>query len=165
MSDRWGHDGSGPGGDPSWLGGKDREGGSQGSGGWSSGFADGARSPDPDFGGGDVGGGRGAQAAERMAPRFGDSAGDDARTTGEGSPWLESFTSQSGEGSRDRRWGFSRVMGLVVPILMLGFVVIFFTGLFGDGGFGGFGSWWILLFVAIPMLGRLIRMIRRHLDD
>src|SRR5699024_9606304 len=81
MMKLWGSDGRGPGGDPSWLGGKDRDGAdSQGSGGWSSDFGDGAQRPDSDFGGGDFGGGGSgggnfgggtdAQAAQSMAPRF-----------------------------------------------------------------------------------------------
>src|SRR5699024_2857515 len=166
MGNQWGNTQHGPGGDPSWLGGKDRgDGGSQSSGGWSSDFAGGAQSPDSDFGGGDFGGGRDARAAEQMAPQFGDSVGDDARTEGSASPWLESFTGQQSEGSGNRRSGFSRILGAVVPIFVLVIFGVFFIRFFSGFSFGGFGSWWILLFIGIPILSRLVRMIRKHLGE
>src|SRR5699024_12760420 len=95
MKTLWGSDDRGPGGDPSWLGGKARGAGSQGSGGWSSDFDDGAQRPDPDFGGGDVGGGDGGAGgfggrdaqAESMAPGFGGVTGGRARTTEAAAHW------------------------------------------------------------------------------
>lgn len=163
MSNRWGHDERGPGGDPPWLGGKDRGGtGAQDSWGWSSDFAGGAQSPDSDFGGSSS---RDAQAAEQMAPRFGDSADDDARTEGADSPWMESFTGQQSEGSGSRRSGLSRLLGAVVPIFALVIFGVVFMRIFSGGHFGGFGTLWILAFIGIPILGRVVRAIRKHLGD
>ena len=173
MKNLWGSDDRGPGGDPSWLGGKDRGAGSQGSGGWSSDFDDGAQRPDPDFGGGDVGGGdvsaggfggRDAQA-ESMAPRFGDVTGDDARTKEADAHWSESFTGQRTEGSRRGRSGLSRALGAVLPIVVLLIIGFAFAKVFGSGGLHGFSAWWIFMFIGLPFLNRLIRRIRKHLDD
>ena len=171
----WGSDDRGPGGDPSWLGGKDRDGvDSQGSGGWSSDFGGGAQRPDSDFGDSDFGGGssgggfggsKDARAAEDMAPRFGDVTGDDARTKEADSPWTESFTGQRAEGSRRGRSGLSRALGAVVPIIVLLIVGFVFAKVSGSGGLHGFSAWWIFMFIGLPLLNRLIRLIRKHLDD
>ncbi len=159
---RWGNDDRGPGGDPSWLGGKDRgDARTQGSGNWSSDFDSGAQGADSDFGGG-----RDTQAAEQMAPRFGENTGEHSRTTDSGadSPWMESFTGQGAEGSSGTsRSGLSRVLGAIVPIFALVIFGVVFMRIFSGGGFGGFSTWWILLFIGIPILSRVVRMVRKHL--
>ena len=164
MMNRWGNDDHGPGGDPSWLGGKDR--GStepQGSGDWSTDFEADAARPHSDFGGGaDVAGsgadGRwGPPSAEEMAPRFGERAGQDARTGGgENSPWRDSFSGE--EGSRSERSGASRWMGLVWSLIPFA-IFLFIAFRVFDVGFGG---WWVFLFI-IPVLGRVFRSVTRNL--
>lgn len=104
-----------------------------------------------------------------MAPRFGDHVGDGPLPSDrdEGSPWTSSFTGQDASGSGSGRSTLSRVLGAVVPLLMIvvfGVIALRIFGGFG-GGFSGFGSWWIVLFIGIPIVSRVIRMIRRKLGD
>lgn len=164
---RWGNDDHGPGGDPSWLGGGDR-GGEDSQGGWSSGFASDAEGSDSDVGrsDSDFAGSRGPRAAEQMAPRFGDRAGDGPLPSDrESSSWTSSFTGQDSEGSRSGRSTLSRVLGAAVPILSIVVFGIIALRIFGGGhGFGGMGMWWVLVFV-IPVISRVVSKIRKHLDD
>lgn len=165
---RWGNDDHGPGGDPSWLGGGDRGGADpQGAGGWSSGFSPDSQGPDSDFApsDSDFGGSRSPQAAEQMAPRFGDRAGEDPLPSDrEGPSWTSSFTGQDAEGSSSGRSTLSRVLGAVVPIITIVIFGIIALRVFGGGhGFSGFGMWWIFVFI-IPVISRVVRAIRKHLD-
>ncbi|ATG50341.1 hypothetical protein CFK38_01480 [Brachybacterium vulturis] len=158
---RWGNDDHGPGGDPSWLGGGDRDGaepqGADGSGGWSSDFASDAQGADPDFGDS-----RDPQAAERMAPRFGDVTGDEARRRGgeSESSWMAGFTGQGTEESSSSRSTLGTVIGGVVPILV---VVVFGVIIMRFFDFG-LSAWWIFVFV-IPFIRRITRKIGKHFGD
>lgn len=172
MTNRWGNDDHGPGGDPSWLGGGDRDGGAvpergQGSGRFSSDFASdfsrdprssqGARRPaESDFSERDKG-----QAAESMAPRFGEVTGDAAisEDRDQGSAWASSFTGHSGEGqgrSRSGRSIVAQVIGLLGSSVGLIVFAIFFYRM-------GFDMWWILLGIGFPLVVRVVRLIRRNL--
>lgn len=171
MMNHWGNHDRGPGGDPSWLGGRDRDGEDPQSGGWSSGFASDAQGPDSGVvrSDSDFGNSRSPRSAEQMAPRFGDHVGDGPLPSDRdaGSPWTSSFTGQDASGSGSGRSTLSRVLGAVVPLLMIvvfGVIALRIFGGFG-GGFSGFGSWWIVLFIGIPIVSRVIRMIRRKLGD
>lgn len=179
---RWGNSDHGPGGDPSWLGGKDRGGGDAadgGSGGWSSDFSSdfsrgsstSSTQPESDFSRGDAGftGRAESPDAEQMAPRFGDRSDGDVRSSeGSGdSPWSASFTGQESAGSGSRKSGLSKALGAAVPILavlIIGIVAVNVVGGFGDG-FGGFGFMWMFLFFGIPLISKVIRAIRKNLDD
>lgn len=179
MTNRWGNDDHGPGGDPSWLGGGDRDGGAvpergQGSGDFSSDFtSDSLRDPrssqsarpaaesdfpsaESDYSERDKG-----QAAESMAPRFGDVTGDAARSEGraQGSPWMSSFTGTSSAGQGRSRRGGSLVAQLIGLLGSSVGVIIFAVIVFRMG----FDMWWILLFVGIPLIGKIARLIRRNL--
>src|SRR5699024_1982407 len=102
---------------------------------------------------------------ESMAPRFGDVTGDDARTKEADAHWSESFTGQRTEGSRRGLSGLSRALGAVLPIVVLLIIGFAFAKVFGSGGLHGFSAWWIFMFLRLPFLNRLIRRIRKHLDD
>lgn len=176
MTNRWGSDGHGPGGDPSWLGGGDRDGGAapergQGSGGFSFEFASDATSDfsrdsrssqgarpaaESDFPGRDRG-----QATESMAPRFGEVTGDAAisEDRDQGSAWASSFTGQSSEGrgrSQSGRSLVAQVIGLLGSSVGLIVFAIFFYRM-------GFDMWWILLGFGLPLVARVARLIRRNL--
>lgn len=175
MVNRWGNDDHGPGGDPSWLGGGDSSGAdSQGSDGWSSGFGSDDQRSDSDFGGSDsdFGGRRDPQAAEQMAPRFGGGDGDGPLPSGrdEDAPWTSSFTGQEDGASGPNDWGVTRVigkLGKIVPIIITVIVALVFFRVFfgGHGFFGGFSSWWVLLFFGIPLIKKAVRVFRRGRDD
>ncbi|WP_345076182.1 hypothetical protein [Brachybacterium paraconglomeratum] len=172
MMNRWGNDGHGPGGDPSWLGGGDRADGKapecgQGSGAFSSDFTsdfsqdqrgvqDSPTAADPDL----PGRGR-SQDAESMAPRFGEVAGDSARSEGraQDAPWMSSFTGSSGEGQGRAQRGGSLVAQLIGLLGSSVGVIIFAVIVFRMG----FDMWWILLFVGIPLISKIARLIRRNL--
>ncbi|HEX7350993.1 hypothetical protein [Brachybacterium sp.] len=172
MMNRWGNDDHGPGGDPSWLGGKDRgSGGAPESdgGGWSSGFSSdvASESSGSDFAhrGSDSAARWQAQEAEQMAPRFGERADGDARTSsgGEDSPWMAGFAGQESAGSGSQKSGLSKLLGAVVPIFALVIFGIVAVNIFG-GFSGGFGFWWMFLFIGIPLLSKVVRALRKHLD-
>ncbi|WP_394214804.1 hypothetical protein [Brachybacterium vulturis] len=171
MRNRGGNDDHGPGGDPSWLGGEDGGGAdSPGSGSWSSDFGSDDQRSGSDVGDSDsdFGGRRDPHAAGQMAPRFGDRAGDRPLPSGgdEDSPWSSAFTGQGSESSGSGRSTLSRLLGGVVPFLMIVIFGVIAVRVFGgSGGIGGFGPWWIFLFIGIPIVNRVIRAIRKHLGD
>ena len=172
MTNRWGNDDHGPGGDPAWLGGGGGDGGGapgrgQRSGGFSSDFASdvprdsqstqGSRpAAESDFSGQDR-----VVGAESMAPHFGDVSGDAAISEDreQGSPWMPSFTGQSSEGqgrSQSGRSIVAQVIGLLGSSVGLLVFAIFFYRL-------GFDMWWILLGLGVPLIARVARLIRRSL--
>lgn len=149
MARNWGNSDSGPGGDPSWLGGKDRDPSPQSSSGWSSDFSS---QPPPS--------GPPAQddPAQSMAPRFRETAeGGDGQQQ---SQWHSDFTGQGHGGHQGGRRGgrsfgaqltglFSSMIGLII------FAVI--------GYQMGMSLWWIILVVGIPLLSRVVRLVGQHL--
>lgn len=154
MATSRGNEGHGPGGDPSWLGGKDRGGdgvtprsGADGHAGplpasgdgWSSDFGAGSgrRSADQDFDSSV------SQAPEHSAPRFG------------------SFGEDGGDDS-DRERGrlgadaartptLTQVLGALVPALVIVVVAIVFFR-------ADFNYWWIAFVVILPTIQRVARL-------
>ncbi|GAA1488721.1 hypothetical protein [Brachybacterium sacelli] len=145
-SSRGNGDAHGPGGDPSWLGGKDRD-GTSGTG-WSSGFGSESRA-DSDFGG-DVA----SEAPRPQGPEFG---GEAAGRGGEQEPgWAESFTGQddaSGDEGTGKGSG-AKVFGALATLVGLGIFAIVAYRM-------GFDVWWVIFFVAFPMISRLLRSTGR----
>lgn len=165
MRNRWGSDDHGPGGDPSWLGGGDRRGAEQqGAGGWSSDFGSDAQGHDSDVARSDAdfAGGRDPQAAEQMAPRFGEVTGDEATTRGRDADpsWTASFTGQDAEGSESVRSNLGKAVGGIVPILS---VVVFGVIIMRFFDFG-LSAWWIFVFV-IPFIRRIARKVGKKFGD
>ncbi|GAA4521087.1 hypothetical protein GCM10023160_07470 [Brachybacterium paraconglomeratum] len=96
-----------------------------------------------------------------MAPRFGEVAGDSARSEGraQDAPWMSSFTGSSGEGQGRAQRGGSLVAQLIGLLGSSVGVIIFAVIVFRMG----FDMWWILLFVGIPLISKIARLIRRNL--
>lgn len=185
MNTPWGNNDHGPGGDPSWLGGKDR-GGQQGasglgrsgasgtageptgsrasSGGWSSDFSSDPASP---AGGTRAeshgGGGTSTDPFRHQAPEFGRGAGQ-AQSRGRDeaeSGWAAGFRGE--DGSEDGSSGATgksmaaQLIGLLTSLLGL---VIFAVIAYNMG----MNLWWVILVVGFPLLSRGIRMLRRNLN-
>lgn len=172
MSIFGGQDGRGPGGDPSWLGGTDRDGSSGTN--WSSDFgtegsaaqgtSDGGSRADSDFGGssdfgGDTrtGGDAGPEAPSYQAPQFGDGRGEEAtgrggdQEAGVASGVTESEESADGEGSSMSTAGkILAVLASVVGLIIVA-VVVYQMGL---------DVAWLLVFGAIPLVSRAARALR-----
>lgn len=172
MSIFGGKDGRGPGGDPSWLGGTDRDGSSGTN--WSSDFgaedsaaqgtSDGGSRTDSDFGGGsDVGDGTrsggdaGTEAPSYQAPQFGDGRGEEA--TGRGGDQDAGFASSS-TGTEESAGGDGSSKGIGAKILgvlgsfvglIIAVVVAYQVGI---------DVLWLLIFGAIPLVSRAARAIR-----
>lgn len=139
MTTNWGNDDHGPGGDPSWLGGTDRDGaGPQDTGGFSSDFG-----PRND-----------QQAAEGMAPQFGE-RGALPSDRDEGSPWSAAFASSDAGKADDGRLHLGKAFTKFFPLLVMAIMAIFFFRMFS----GGFSLWFLLLFL-IPFLGNAVSIIR-----
>ena len=162
---RWGSDESGPGGDPSWLGGKDRGGqgevpgfGGDGQGsegvhgrndplpngqsGWSSDFGPGSydRRADQDFGSSSSPG----DAPEHTGPRFGsfgEGGVDDGSDHGRGRD----------AGNSSNTPTLKQVIGGVLPMLV--FVVVAIVFFRAD-----FSFWWIAFVIILPTIQRISRM-------
>ena len=154
MATSWGNEGHGPGGDPSWLGGKDRGGDgvtprsgadstagplpSSGDG-WSSDFGAGSgrRGADQDFGSSP------SQVPEHSAPRFG-SFGEDG---GEDS---HRERRRSGAGGT-RTPTLKQVLAALVPtIVMVVIAIVFFRS--------DFSFWWIAFVIILPTIRRFGRL-------
>lgn len=171
---RWGSDEHGPGGDPSWLGGKDRGGpgtGADGAGSaearsgplpsgdstWSSDFDSrrSSRRADQDFGSGPP---RSEPGPQHSAPRFGDVA-DDSR---EGAArQYEAWESGSGSGEAGARAGeVGKALLKLIPTVV--FLVIF-IGFFASNDFfrHGFSFWWVALVILVPQLINLVKTFRK----
>lgn len=199
MANRWGRDRHGPGGDPSWLGGKDRGGDGPsaiGGAGQGSGAAasDGSRSPSSDFGSdfvsdapsssdfssdfsseasaapsdgaarGDFGAGGASDgreplpSAEDMAPRFGRSAGRSSDTDDGGAEhsWRSGFENSTADnggmsGSSGKSPG-AQIAGLLSSGVGIAIFAVIAWRV-------GFDQWWIVLFVAVPLINRVARML------
>ena len=165
MRNRWGSDDHGPGGDPSWLGGGDRRGAEQqGAGGWSSDFGSDAQGHDADVArsDSDFAGGRDPQAAQQMAPRFGEVTGDEARSPGgePESPWMAGFAGLNTEDAENFQSTLRRAVRGIVPVLA---VVVFGVIIMRFFDFG-LSAWWIFVFV-IPFIRRIARKVGKKFDD
>lgn len=92
-----------------------------------------------------------------MAPRFGERTGEVPDDRDQQSPWMSGFTGQDGEGQGRDPGSIARqvlaLLGSSVGVIV--FAVVVFRM--------GFDMWWILLFVGIPLISRLVRLIRRNL--
>lgn len=138
MTTNRGNDDHGPGGDPSWLGGTDRDGaGPQDTAGFSSDF-----------------GPRDDQVAEGMAPQFGE-RGALPSDREEGSPWSAAFTSSDSGKGDDGGASLLRSLTKLFPLVVMAIFAIFVFRMFS----GGFSLWFLILFL-IPFLGRAVSIIR-----
>lgn len=165
MSSSWGNDRHGPGGDQSWLGGRDRDtaGGNAGGGqssGWSSDFSSGPdSSADSDVG---AGGQSSSGALPVRGPEFGrvDEA-NARRSSTEGGGWMSEFTGDRG-GRGGRSGGGGQTRGLL-PQLLIGAVaiaiIIFAATMTGSSSGSNFG--FFLLVLILPIVRRLIRSATR----
>ena len=184
MSIFGGKDDRGPGGDPSWLGGTDRD-RSSGSN-WSSDFgpedsaaqgtSDGGYRADSDFGGSsDVGGGAdlggdtwssgdtwsggdaGPAAPSYQAPQFGDGRGEEA--TGRGDDQEADFASgiAETEESADGEGSSTSTAGKVLGVLgaFVGLIIVAVVVYQM-----GLDVAWLLVFGAIPLVSRAARALR-----
>jgi len=157
MATSWGNEGHGPGGDPSWLGGKDRGGDgvtprsgadstagplpSSGDG-WSSDFGAGSgrRGADQDFGSSP------SQVPEHSAPRFG-SFGEDG---GDGSD-REGRQLDAEVADAIRTPTLKQVLAALVPtIVMVVIAIVFFRS--------DFSFWWIAFVIILPTIRRFGRL-------
>ncbi|WP_341854276.1 hypothetical protein [Brachybacterium sp. GPGPB12] len=173
MMNQWGNDAHGPGGDPSWLGGKDR--GGPGTGADGAGTAESRPGPAPS---GDSSWSSDFDSRARpvaltrtsvrvlrirsrkdSGPRFGE-FGDDARERAERryEEW-ESGGSPDPE-VRNRAAEVGKALVKAIPIVV--FLVIFF-GFFARNEFfrDSFSFGWIALVVLVPMLANVIKSFRK----
>ena len=174
MTNQRGDDAHGPGGDPSWLGGGDRNRGSDRPGGFSSDFSgdtaagsDRDRSrqaPDSDFGGSRPQAQtpyRPDPAPERQASGFGQWMTEQQNPTDQAgqASWRPEFDGQptagqsrmSGKGFATRLSGwFTSAIGLVI----FAFIASQF----------GMNLWWILVVLGLPLLPKLFAVVTRYLE-
>ena len=180
MANRWGNDQHGPGGDPSWLGGKDRGGdvpSADGGAGQGSGAAtsDGSGAPSSDFGSDFASDASSSSdfssdfssdsdrrgplpSAEDMAPRFGQSAGrspgaDDA---GAEQSWRSGFEDSIANGNGRSGSSGKSPGAQIAGLLSSGVGIAIFAVIAWRVGFD---QWWIVLFVAVPLINRVARML------
>ena len=169
MMNRWGNDEHGPGGDPSWLGGKDRGGPGTGADGagtgesrpgplpsgdstWSSDFdsRSSSRRADQDFG-------PRSPEPQHSAPRFGE-FGDDSR--GRAERRYEDWESggRSDPEDRNRAGEVGKALVKMVPSVVF---LIIFIGFFSSNGFfsHGFSFWWIALVILVPQVIDLVKKV------
>lgn len=168
MSSSWGNDQHGPGGDPSWLGGKDREtaGGGAGGGsssGWSSDFSSdfssgsAASAPDSDFGGGSQSGQSSSGALPVRGPQFG--RVDDAearRSSQDDGGWMSEFTGDRGGRSGGGRQGKSLASQLFIAVVAIGIIIVAATM---TGSSSGSNIGFFLLVFILPIIMRVIRSV------
>ena len=170
MNSTWGNDRHGPGGDPSWLGGKDREtaGGSADGGqssGWSSDFSSDAGPPvaDSDFGDGTQGPSGPQQSSSGALPVRGPEFGrvDEANarpSSNDGGGWMSEFTGDRG----GRSGGGGRTRGLLPQLLIgAGAIAIIIFAATMTGSFSGSNIGFFLLVFILPIVRRLIRTATR----
>ena len=148
-----------PGGDPSWLGGKDRGPDPQSSNGWSSDFApQRSQRPYSDFGDQPAPSADSpAQDADSMAPRFGESGGRSVSRQ-DSAQWTSDFSSSrrggragGGRSSRSVKAQVTGLLGSVVGLIV--FAVFAYRA--------GMDMWWVLLVVGVPLISRGTRILRR----
>lgn len=159
MATSWGNEGHGPGGDPSWLGGKDRgrdgvtpQSGADGKAGplpdsgdgWSSDFGAGSarRSADSDF---DASASP-SQAPEHSAPRFGSFGEGGVDGSDREQRQLDAQVADA-----TRTPTLKQILGALVPTVA--FVVIAIVFFRAD-----FSFWWIAFVVILPTVRRLTRL-------
>lgn len=159
MNTAWGNNEQGPGDDQSWLGGGDHGGqgdalgqnlsddqngdGSSGNG-WSSDFGDSAQASEP---------------PAYQGPEFGDRSGQGGSSRHEdgGSGWASNFTGVSDSGRGSSGSGKSFLPMLLGGLASLVGVVIFAVIAYRMG----MDIWWAVLFVGIPLISRVARLLRR----
>ncbi|APX33727.1 hypothetical protein BH708_14540 [Brachybacterium sp. P6-10-X1] len=172
MSILGGKDGRGPGGDPSWLGGTDRD-EPRGTN-WSSGFAaedsaaqgtsDGGYRADSDFGGGaDVsgaprsGGDAGPEAPSYRGPQFGDGRGEEAAERGgdqeAGSTSSVTGQEESSDGEGSGTGIAAKMLGVLGSLVGLIVIVVVAYQMGLDGA-------WLLIFGAVLLVSRVARAFR-----
>ena len=171
MMNQWGNDEHGPGGDPSWLGGKDRGGpgtGAEGAGTaesrpgplpsgdstWSSDFdsRSSSRRADQDFG-------PRSPEPQHSAPRFGE-FGDDARERAERRYEEWESGGRPDPEVRNRAAEVGKALIKAIPIVV--FLVIFFGFFARNESFrDNFSFGWIALVVLVPMLANVIKSFRK----
>lgn len=80
---------------------------------------------------------------------------------------MAAFTGQESSGSGSQKSGISAILRAVVPVFAIVIFGIVALNIFGgfSGGFGGFGFWWMFLIFGIPLISKVVGLIRRHLDD
>lgn len=167
MNSSWGNDQHGPGGGPSWLGGRDRGTGDGGTGagqfsGWSSDFTSGAGSSaaDSDFGRDSQSGQGSSGALPVRGPQFGrvDEA-NARRSSGGDDGWMSEFTGDRGGRSRGGRRNKS--LWTLLPIAVVA-VVIIIVATTMTGGYSGSNFRFFLLIFIVPIISRVIRSITRR---
>lgn len=164
MDSTWGNNGQGPGDDQSWLGGKDR-GGSGPSGSDPSGSGSSGTGWSSDFGDSGPASGATDQRAtdqhgpDQQGPVFGDRSGQDgsSRPEGNGSGWASSFTGASDSGSSRPGSGKGTAAVLIGALSSVVGIVIFAVIAYKMG----LDLWWVVLFVGIPLLRRVGRLLGR----
>lgn len=164
MSSSWGNDQHGPGGDPSWLGGKDREtaGGGTGGGqssGWSSDFSSdpGASAADSDFGTGDQSGQGSSGALPVRGPQFGRVDEANARQSSQDDRgWMSEFTGDRGGRPGGGRQTKGLGMQLLIGAVAIGIIIFAATM---TGSFSGSNLGFFLLVFILPIVKRVIRNV------
>lgn len=147
-----------PGGDPSWLGGKDRGPDPRSSSGWSSDFA--PQRPSSDFDDQPAPSADSpAQDADSMAPRFGES-GERSVSRQDSAQWTSDFSS-SRRGGRDGGGRSSRSVKAQVTGLLGSVVGLIVFAVFAYRA--GMDMWWALLVVGVPLINRGARILRRSM--
>ena len=160
MTTAWGNNDQGPGEDQSWLGGGDRGGQGDALGQNRSGARNGAGSSEDgwpsDFGEG----GQGSEPPTYQGPEFGDRSGQDgsSRPEGDGSGWASSFTGANGSGRSGSGSQKSFLPMLLGGLASLVGVVIFAVIAYRMG----MDIWWAVLFIGIPLISRVARLLRRN---
>ena len=158
MARHWGNSDHEPGGDPSWLGGKDRAPDSQSSSGWSSDFApQGSNQPSSDFADQRApSADPRAAEAESMAPRFG-AHGQES----DGAPpeqWHSEFASPGkgggSDGGQGPRLSAAKVIGMLTSVVGLIIFAFFALG-------AGMDLWWVILVFGVPLISRIVRNLQR----
>ncbi|WP_246958076.1 hypothetical protein [Brachybacterium sp. Marseille-Q7125] len=131
----------GPGGDPSWLGGKDRDPSPDAASQPPSTEAAGTPAPSPDF-------------VSDFTPQFSSQADGDYQPAG--SDTTGGFAASTAHGSKPplAKIGFSLFSQLIV------LVFIMFT-MYRVG----FGNWWFVMFFALPILVRTGKQIKQAIDE
>ena len=158
MARHWGNSDNEPGGDPSWLGGKDRGPDSQSSSGWSSDFApQSSNRPSSDFADQRApSADPRAAEAESMAPRFGEHGEEMDGTPPE--QWHSEFSSQGkgggSDGGQGPRLSAAKVIGMLTSVV--GLIIFAFFAMRA-----GMDLWWVILVFGVPLISRIVRNLQR----
>lgn len=158
MARHWGNSDHEPGGDPSWLGGKDRGPDSQSSSGWSSDFApQSSNRPSSDFADQRApSADPRAAEAESMAPRFGEHGEEMDGTPSE--QRHSEFSSQGkgggSDGGQGPRLSAAKVIGMLTSVV--GLIIFAFFAMRA-----GMDLWWVILVFGVPLISRIVRNLQR----